>query len=62
MNDAFRPRPAEHLIEPLFEGLAGAQGECGAEGVQSTRCLFVLRWLAAATVAIAGGAVAWSIW
>ncbi len=62
MNDAYRPRPDDHLVEPLFEGLAGAQRESGAEDVRSSRSLLPVRWLVAATVAIACGAVAWSLW
>ena len=64
MNDSYR-RPDDHLVEPLFEGLAGAQRDAadrGAGGEDSPRGLLTLRWLAAATVAIAGGAVAWSLW
>ena len=62
MNDAYRPRPDDHLVEPLLEGLAGAERDSGGEGEPSPRGLFPLRWLAAALVAIAAGAVAWSLW
>ena len=61
MNE-FHRRPDDHLVEPLFEGLAGAQRESDAQGAGSARGLFRLRWLAAATVALAAGAVAWSFW
>ena len=56
MNDSYR-RPDDHLVEPLLEGLAGAQRESVAEDGPSGRGL---AWLLAATVAIAGGAVAWT--
>jgi len=61
MNDSHR-RPDDHLVEPLFEGLAGAHQESGAQAEPTARGLLPVRWLAAATVALAGGAVAWSFW
>ena len=65
MSDSYR-RPDDHLVEPLFEGLEGAQRDAAAdrsvESEESPRDLLTLRRLAAAMVAIAGGAVAWLLW
>jgi hypothetical protein len=61
MND-FHGRPDDHLVEPLFEGLAGAQRQSDGSGEPSASSLLPLRWLAAATVALAGGALAWTLW
>ena len=61
MNDSYR-RPDDHLVEPLFKGLAGAQRESVAEDGPSARGLLPLGWLVAAAVAIAGGALAWTFW
>ena len=61
MNDSHR-RPDDHLVEPLFEGLARAQRQSDGSGEPSAPSLFPLRWLAAATVALAGGALIWALW